>query len=136
MNSGRQNALRAYGAVGAHSQTVNADPHRLTLLLLNNVLERIAAIKGHLQRGEIAEKCVQVDKLSLVITELADTLNMEKGGEVAQMLKRTYEVSLMQLTQAHAGNAPEGFEQIAVTFRELKGAWEAIAPQQAMAVGQ
>ncbi len=136
MSSHRSHALKTYGAVGAASQTVGADGYRLVQLMYANALERIAAIKGHLQRHEIARKCEQVEKLTQVITELVDALDLERGGSVAQNLKRVYEYCLVRLVRAHAENDEAGFEEIATHFRKLKAAWDTIDPATRPAVGQ
>ena len=136
MTSHRQNALKAYGAVGAHSQTVEADGYKLVALMYANVLERIAAIKGHLQRDEIIRKCEQVDKVNQIIAELVDSLDLAKGGEVAQNLKRVYEYCVVRLLKAHAENDVAGFEDVAAQFRKLKAAWDQIDPAARVAVGQ
>jgi len=136
MTSHRQNALKAYGAVGAHSKTVEADGYRLVQLMYTNVLERIAAIKGHLQRGEVLRKCEQVDKVTQVLTELVDSLDLERGGSVAANLKRVYDYCLVKLVHAHAENDEAGFEEIAAHIRKLKAAWDQIEPAARMAGGQ
>ena len=136
MSANRQNALKAYGAVGAHSQIAGADGHRLVQLMYANLLERLAAIKGHLQRNEIARKCEQVDKVTQIITELVDSLDLERGGEVAANLQRVYEYCLVRLVKAHADNDEAGFEEIAAHIRKLKGAWDAIGPVARAAGGQ
>jgi len=134
--SHRHNALKAYGAVGAHSQTVEADGYKLVQLMYANVLERIAAIKGHLQRGEVVRKCEQVDKINQIIAELVDSLDLAKGGVVAENLKRVYEYCLVRLLKAHVENDEVGFEEIAAQFRKLKSAWDQIDPAARVAVGQ
>lgn len=136
MNPGRHNALKAYGAVGAHSQIVEADGYRLVQLMYANLLERLAAIRGHVQRGEIAAKCQQVDKVTQILNELIESLDLERGGSVAKNLKAVYDMCLVRLVHAHAANDEAGFEEIASHIRQLKGAWDAIAPAARMAVGQ
>lgn len=136
LTSHRQNAMKAYGSVGAHSQIAEADGYRLVQLMYGNVLERLAAIKGHLQRGEIAKKCEQVDKVAQLLNELVDSLDLAKGGSVAANLKRVYEYCLVRLVRAHAENDAAGFEEIAGHIRKLKSAWDAIGPAAKVAVGQ
>lgn len=136
MNPGRQSALRAYGAIDAHSQVASADPYRLIQLLLGNALERIAKIKGHIERGEIAQKCEQVDKLTRVVSELNDSLNLDAGGDIAVQLHNAYGYCLMQIVRAHARNEPAAFEEIARVLREIKTGWDAIAPTARMTFGQ
>lgn len=136
MSPQQQQALKAYGAVGAHSQVANADPLKLVQLLYGSVIERLAATKGHIERGEVAKKCEHVDKVSQILGELAGSLDMEKGGDVAKNLKGLYEYLLVRLVHAHAHNDLAAFEEIASHMRKLKTGWDTIATMPRTAVGQ
>lgn len=136
MHANPRNALKAYGAVGAHSSLAEADGYRLVQLMYANLLERLAAIRGHVQRGEVAAKCAQVDKVTQIFNELIDSLDLARGGSVASSLKNVYEACLLRLVQAHATNDLAIFEEIATHVRKLKGAWDGIAPEARVAVTQ
>lgn len=136
MSPNQQQALKAYGAVGAHSQVANADPLKLVQLLYANAIERLAAIRGHIERGETVRKCVQVDKVSQIIGELAGSLDMEKGGDIARNLKGLYEYMTLRLVHAHANDDVAAFDEIASLLRKLKTGWDAISSEGRVAVGQ
>jgi flagellar secretion chaperone FliS len=136
MSPSQQQALKAYGAVGAHSQVVNADPLKLVQLLYANMIERLAAIRGNVERGEVVQKCEHVDKISQILGELNGSLDLEKGGDVAKNLRGLYEYMMLRLVHAHANNDLAAFEEIATHLRKLKTGWDTIATTPRVAVGQ
>jgi len=86
MNPGANQALKNYQTVGAHASVAAADPHRLVQLMLDNILQRLAAAGGHLERGEVARKGEQTSKAIAVISALDGSLNFEQGGDLAATL--------------------------------------------------
>jgi flagellar protein FliS len=127
MSFAPHNALKNYQSVGAHAQVAAADPYRLVQLLFGNVLERLAAARGHMERNEIARKGEQISKTIAVLNTLDASLDHVQGGEVAANLHSLYEYSILKLTQANLANDPQGLEEVAGLMRELKGGWDGIA---------
>lgn len=121
-------AMRSYAAVGAETSVTDADPHRLIRLLLDGVLSRIAAAKGHMQRGEIAEKGECIGKAIGIVSGLQASLNREAGGEIAANLASLYDYAGLRLLEANVHNDPARLDEVAKLLGEIKSAWEAITP--------
>ena len=49
-------AVKAYNQVGVDTDVASASPHRLIQMLMEGVIQKIAIAKGHMMRGEIADK--------------------------------------------------------------------------------
>jgi flagellar protein FliS len=129
------NLARAYGAmqsyqhVGAEASVTDADPHHLVQLLLQGALDRIAAAKGHLQRGEVAPKGEAIGKAMNIVAGLRGSLNLEAGGEIARNLEALYDYVDLRLLEANLKNDAARLDEVARLLGEIKGAWDAIAPR-------
>ena len=120
-------ALRSYQQVGAAGQVAAAeDPYRLVQLMLGGAIERLAAARGHLGRGEIAGKGEQVSRAAAIIDSLNASLDMEKGGELARNLHDLYNWCTLRLVEANLKNDDAGFDEVAKVLREIKAGWDAI----------
>jgi len=129
MSAGAEHALRKYQAVGAVAAVAAADPYRLVQLMLENILQRIAAARGHMARGEPARKGEQVSKAIAVIGALNSSLNLEVGGEVAANLRTLYDFCCLRLALANARNDEAIFEEVAMIIRRIKEGWDGIGEQ-------
>ncbi len=129
MSYGRgSSAASEYQSVGAYGAAY-ADPHRLIQMLMEGALMRIAAAKGALAAGDIARKANEITKGIAIIDGLLGSLDMEKGGELAENLEGLYEYVQRRLLEANAYNDPAGLEEAASLIGEVKGAWDAIGPE-------
>ena len=122
-------AMQQYQSVGAEAAVTDADPHHLIQLLLQGVLDRIAAAKGHMQRGEVGPKGECVGKAINIVGGLRGSLNREAGGEVAGNLESLYDYVELRLLEGNARNDPAALDEAARLLSEIKSAWDAIAPQ-------
>ena len=124
---GNQQALRSYQTVGAHAQVTAADPYKLVQLLLANVVDRLAAARGHMQRREIARKGEQISKAIAVLSALDSSLNMEQGGEIAANLRQLYEYMSLRLVRANLDDDVSGLDEVMGLVRNIKEGWDGIA---------
>ncbi len=126
-NLASHSALRRYQHVNTASALDHADGHRLVQMLFEGTLDRIAAAKGHMQRGEMAEKHERIGRVIEIINHLRGTLDMESGGEIARNLHDLYDFMESSLLKANARNEPEQLDQVAELIREVKSGWDGIA---------
>jgi len=121
-------AMRSYAAVGTETSVTDADPHRLIRLLLDGALSRVAAAKGHMQRGETAQKGECIGKAIGIVSGLQAALNLDAGGEIAANLNALYDYTGLRLLEANMHNDPARLDEVAKLLGEIRSAWEAIAP--------
>ncbi len=126
MSVAAEHALKKYQSVSAHAAVAAADPYRLVQLMLENILQRVAAARGHMERNEIPRKGEQVSKAIRVIGALNASLNLEAGGEVAANLRLLYDYCAVRLAMANSRNEPEGFEEVMHIIRTVKEGWDGI----------
>lgn len=124
-------AMRSYADVGAETSVIDADPHHLICLLLDGALGRIAAARGHMQRGEVAQKCEGISKAIGIVVGLRASLNLEQGGEIARNLEALYDYVELRLLEANLKNDADRLDEVMKLLGEVKGAWDAIAPRPA-----
>ncbi|MGE0583069.1 MAG: flagellar export chaperone FliS [Steroidobacteraceae bacterium] len=124
------NRLATYRSVATHGGVAAADPHRLTLMLMDGALERIAAAKGNLANGRTAEKCALIQRAIDILHELRASLDFGAGGELAANLDSLYDYMVRQLAKANAEDRVETLDEVVRLLAEIRGAWVLI-PQQA-----
>ena len=119
-------ALKEYSQVGVHSGIASATPHRLIQMLMEGALEKIAAAKGAMTRGDIPVKGAQISWAISIIDGLRMSLDMEAGGEIADNLNRLYDYMGRRLVEANLKNEPAYLDEVANLLKEIKSAWDAI----------
>ena len=128
MSSNAYGAAHCYSQMGSEAAVTDADPHQLIKLLLDGVLSRIAAAKGHLQRGGVGPKGECIGKAIMIVDGLRASLDHDKGGEIARNLGDLYDYMEYVLLEANLRNDPAKLDEVAKLLGEIRGAWEAIAP--------
>ena len=130
----RNSKLAAYQSVSVHGNVAGADPHRLVLMLMDGVLERLAVARASIERGEIAKKAQLLHSCTTLIAELRGSVNMKHGGELARNLSDLYEYMARQLIRANAESNVDFIKEVASLLGEVRNAWVAIGPEVRLAV--
>ncbi len=118
--------INQYMQVNAHGSTNDASPHRLIQMLLGGALDRIAVAKGHMMRGNIAEKGRYIGLVISIIDGLRISLDKPGGGEIAENLDSLYEYMTRRLAEANLKNSEEMLDEITQLLNEIKMGWDAI----------
>ena len=122
--------INAYRKGNLKQDVSEADPHKLTLMLLQGALDRIAYAKGAMERKELIEKADYISKASAIIIHLRDTLDLELGGEVANNLFSLYNYMVEQLGNAHVKNDLKILDEVSSLLTPIRDAWVQI-PEEA-----
>jgi len=125
----RNPKLAAYQSVSVHGGVASEDPHKLVLMLMDGVLDRLALARGFAERGEIARKAQVLHSCITILTELRGSLNMQDGGPLAQNLSELYVYMMRQLTRAITDGSTSGVQEVRSLLSDIRGAWAAIGPQ-------
>jgi len=129
--AGVRNALDQYSHNAVQARIESASPHRLIQMLLEGALGKIAAAKGHMERGEIQLKGAQIGSAISIMEGLKASLDMEKGGEIAQNLEDLYSYMERRLIEANSNNDTSLLDEVSDLLKQIKEAWDAIADQAA-----
>ena len=122
--------INAYRKGNLKQDIANADPHKLTLMLLQGALDRIAYAKGATERKDYVAKAGYISKATAIIMHLRDTLDLEVGGEVAQNLFSLYEYMIERLNDAHIKNESAYLDEVSTLLTPIRDGWVQI-PEEA-----
>ena len=119
--SARNSKVAAYQSISAHGNVGAADPHGLILLLMDTALERMAAARGCIERGETMRKAKLLHNCTRIVAELR--------GSLAQNLNELYDYMIRRLLVANAESSAERVTEVMSLLGEIRGAWAAIGPE-------
>ena len=124
--SNKGQPVNQYRQVSAQSEIMDADPHRLIQMLMEGALDKIAAAKGFMIRGVVAEKGLQISFAISIVDGLRMSLDKELGGDIAANLDALYDYMGRRLLAANVENNPAYLDEVASLIKEVKSAWDAI----------
>lgn len=125
----RNSQLAAYQTVSAQGAVDGADPHRLVLMLMDAIMERLAKARGCIEHGEVVKKTKLLHSTVVLVTELRGSLNLSDGGELAQNLSSLYEYIQRRLLLANLHSDTAALEEVVRLMGEIRSAWVAIGPE-------
>lgn len=119
-------AIEQYQSVGLRGQLAEASAHKLIAMQLDGILERLASARGAIERGETQQKGALLSKTIAIVDNLRVSLDMDKGGDLAENLASLYDYIERRLFEANAGSDIGILEEITSIVREIKSGWDAI----------
>lgn len=121
-----KSGINAYKQGSIKNDLAAADPHRITAMLMQGVMDKSAITKGCIERGDLAAKAQHVTKINAILMSLRDTLDLDIGGEVAQNLFSLYNYMIERVSDASATNALEPLDEVIRLMAPIKQGWDAI----------
>jgi flagellar secretion chaperone FliS len=122
-----------YRAVRSHGLVDDASPTRLVQIMFEHVLTNLATaqgcmarIKDNLPLSEVTVKLTAMRKAIQLIGQLNATLDMERGGQIAENLRALYDYMLVRLTLANANNDTRIVAEVTNLVRDIKTGWDGI----------
>ena len=82
-------------------QVTTTDRGRLLLMMYEGAIKFLRQSKAGLEANDIPKFCRFLCKGQAIIAELMNTLDFEKGGDIARDLDRLYDFMLFYLTEAN-----------------------------------
>jgi len=110
-----------------NTQVLTADKVRLVIMLYDGILRFNKLAQKAIAEADIKSRGVNLNRSLEIVGELANSLNMEEGGEIAANLARLYDFCSMSLTEANMTNDTSRIEAVNKVVSELKSGWEAIS---------
>ena len=119
MTNRRQNSYQT-------TEILTADPGKLILLLYDGAISNLRAGKEKLEENDYEGKGLLLMKAHDIISELLNTLDLEKGGEIAQRLKMLYGYLLKRILDADLKKEVRAIDEVISHLTHLREAWETI----------
>lgn len=131
-----QNRAAQYRAVRSHGLVADASPTRLVQVMFEHILSYLATARGCMARvrddrplNEVLAKVTAISKANALLAQLNATLDMERGGQVAQNLRALYEYMMNRLTLANATNDAALIAEVASLVEKIKSGWDQIVAE-------
>jgi flagellar secretion chaperone FliS len=124
-----QSKIAAYRSVSAHGSVADAHPHSLVLTLFDAAIERMNAARACIHNGETRRMAGLLHAAVVLIAELRGSLDLQKGGALAQNLSNLYEYMTRQLMHANLNSDAAAVTEVVSLLGEIRGAWAAIGPE-------
>lgn len=131
-----QGAAQQYQNVNNTSEVLDADPHRLIQLLMEAMLTRLAQAKFAIENNDMENKANLLGRVWDILSTLQGSLDVEKGGEVAENLERMYEYMSNRLFEASSENNPEIISEVIKLMLTVKEGWDGIREEYLNAAGE
>jgi len=125
----QQSKLAAYRSVSAHGAVADADPHALVLTVMDAALARIVAARACIERKETRRMTSLLHSSVVLVAELRGSLDLQKGGTIAQNLSDLYEYMTRRLMHANLNSDAAAVAEVQGLLGEIRSAWVAIGPE-------
>ncbi len=119
-------AAKQYQTISAHANVLDADPHRLILVLMESALEKLSMAKGFMLRKNVHDKGVNISLALSMIEALQSSLDKEKGGEIAENLSNLYAYMMQLLLEANLNDETTKIDEVIKLLSIIKDGWEGI----------
>ncbi|WP_420605866.1 flagellar export chaperone FliS [Novosphingopyxis sp.] len=117
---------QSYGAVDKTSRIAAASPHELVEILFEQLLLRIDRAVRCVERGDMAGMFQSRAKASDILNALDESLDFERGGEIATALAIVYREASNRINEAQGDNAGAVLISAREIVAEISEAWTEI----------
>lgn len=122
--------INAYKKGNLRQQLSEADPHKITLMLMQGALDKMAYAKGAIERREFEAKSEHISRASAIIMNLRDTLDLDIKSDVTENLWSLYDYMIQRLIDANIQNDLNILDEVIRLLLPIKTAWSEI-PEEA-----
>ena len=124
-----RSGANAYAKVGIETGAMAASPHKLIVMLFDAALLALSMAQLHMKAGDIEKKGLAISRaIMLIDSGLRASLDKKAGGTIAENLDALYGYMNQRLLMANLKNQPELVVEVHALLKDLKTAWDAIAP--------
>lgn len=122
--------INAYKKGNIKQDISTADPHKITLMLMQGALDRMAYGKGCIERRDYQGKAEYLSRVISILMNLRDTLDLEINSEVSNNLYSLYDYMIQRITDANIQNDLNIMDEVINLLLPIKNAWASI-PEEA-----
>ena len=122
--------INAYKKGNLKQDIAHADPHKITLMLMQGALDRMAYAKGSIERKDYEGKADHLSRVTAILINLRDTLDMELKNDITENLYALYDFMIQRITDANIQNDLQIMDEVISLMLPIKTAWSQI-PEEA-----
>lgn len=122
--------INAYKKGSLKQDIAHADPHKITLMLMQGALDRMAYAKGAIERKEFEGKAEHLSRVTAILMNLRDTLDMDLKNDITKNLYSLYDYMIQRVTDANIQNDLKIMDEVINLLLPIKVAWSQI-PEEA-----
>lgn len=119
-----QEAYLSYHSVNLGSQTAQASPVQLVLILTDGLLEELARARGHIEGRRFELKARSLDRCVDMLNGLSSALDFDAGGELVMNLARLYDYCAHRLQEAGFRMDPAMVDEVSGLLTTLRNGWQ------------
>ena len=108
-------------------QILNATPAERIVLLYNGAIKFLIQAKAYIEEGNVQERFNSNKRACDIIFYLQETVDLEKGGEIAENLYRIYGYMLRRLIDVDMKNDVEAVDDVVEKLKQLNASWQKLA---------
>lgn len=121
----------AYKNTSIDGRAASADIHKLVLMLFDGFLDELEHVEGHIQQKRFDKKAQGIEKMMRILGGLEASLDLDKGGEVAENMRKLYEHCGQSLLQASLKNDLTFLDSVRTVMTNLQEGWKGLGTQAA-----
>jgi flagellar protein FliS len=107
------------------SEILAADPLKLVELLYRAAIQSITDAREHLRSGKIRERSNAISKAAAILSELMQSLDHDRGGEITRNLAELYDYMQRQLLKANMEQIESPLIEVNKLMATLLEGWQA-----------
>lgn len=109
------------------TQVRSSSPLELVVMLYDGAIRSVTTALDAMARGDIRTRRDAISKALAIVGELQGTLNMERGGEIAERLDALYTWMTDSIVEATVKQDPKPLEDVRRILDVLRDGWQQIA---------
>lgn len=113
-----------------HADTMGKSQIDLIIMVYDGAIKALETAAGHYRENDCEAGFEQIQKAKRFVTHLYTTLDLEKGGEVAENLSKMYVWVISQLCVVEATKEIDEIEAVVTVLDNLRSGWAELKGQQ------
>jgi flagellar secretion chaperone FliS len=112
------------------TQVQSRSPLELVVMLYDGAIQSADAARDALAAGNIPARRAALSRMTAIIAQLQNTLDMERGADIAENLDRIYSWAINRILDATVARDPKPIDEVRRVLENLREAWQTIASNQ------
>ena len=105
------------------NQVQTASPEQVLIMLYDGAIRFLREARAAIEDGDRVGMLQKKSRVVAILTELSNTLDFEKGGEIAENLDGLYWYMIRELTKANTDDGSEAINVSENILLELRDGW-------------